>query len=692
MSLNSSALNTKPVNGAVVSSSSSTGGGVVVSIAQSVKGLGTGVVVSVAQNVGKLATQTLVASIQQEVELKSISTPGVVVSIAQAVKSLGTIAVDIDQIVEPVAPVNTFYSKNGYEPMLYIGGVRVPEGEIHDLIEVVYTENDAPQLRFTLIPPTGSQDIRGYRGKSVTYKIREASGITTMFVGKINSPTINILDQKISFNCSVDIEQKVQDSVSRAALNSIGLYNNEVFSNPETKLQELKDRVSTIPSVINVRKTGGIAVDLIANAANAHYTLQDADVYRRDLDFKPGSGQRYINKVNINVGYSYQRLHHHERTFIAGVEHRFACEFLLGYYDPLTRALVSTAVLGSGWPLKGDITYVDIYPSGWYTCSASVSGSTIGWSTVAVTGQVVNVVDKDGNNVTHNGTPVLQSNLTSITDYTETLCNGAQWTATTRFSQNIKTNYSITVLAPQSQTQNGTKEKDLNFNLSSTFESDDWENYNSFTTNTPLPVTGTSGGNYWIDAATNKNIFDGSVNIMLNRAKSDILKSHREDRAMFKRSLWTAVDLSHTIELDCTKIACTGRVYTYTHSINASSGEAYTSVELSLSQSEGSASDSTLSIPAVVTNTPTYQQGLVQLGNGHYGLDPATTAGSETWTGHIANKKQIGGTKSKYGVSFVVDTPDIEPGLRNELTLASSPSYNVEIPNNPLTINFDQWT
>jgi hypothetical protein len=692
MALNKSSINSRAVNNTVADGTSSTGGGVVVSIAQAVKALGTGIVVSVAQNVGKLAAAAIRVSIQQEVELKSVSTPGIVVSIAQAVKSTASKTIDVEQSVVVLSDPTSFYGRNGYEPMLYIGGVRVPTDEIHDLIEVTYTENDAPQLRFTLIPPTGVQDIRGYRGKVVIYKIREASGISHIFSGKINTPDVTILDQKIRFNCSLDIEQTVQNTMGRAELDKVGYYNTEVFSNPETNLQELKDRVSTIPSVINFRKTGVPNVDPIASAASPHYTLTDSDVYRRDLNLKLGSGQRYINKVNLKVTYSYQRLHHHERTFIAGTEPRTACEFLLGYYDPLTRALVSAAVQGSGWALKGDIAYDDIWASGWYTCSASVSGSTVGWSTVAVTKQVVDVLDGDGNPVTVDGVQQKEVVRTGVTDYTDTLCNGAQWIATTRFTQNIKTEYTLSIEAPQSQSQNGVKEKDLHFNLASSYEAAEWENYNSYTTNTPLPTTGTATGGYWIDADTNKTTFDDSVTIMLNKAKSDILKSHREDRVMFKRSLWTTVDLWHTIKLNCTKLVATGRVYTFTHSINASTGEAYTSVELSMSQSTGSATDSSLSLPATLTSTPVYQQGSVQLGNGHYGLDPATTSGSEAWTGHIANKKLTGGTKSQHAVSFVVDTPDIGASLRNESVLTSSTSYDVEIPNDALTINFDQWT
>ena len=708
MSLNSGPINSKAINGTAAAFTPVTGGGVVVSIhqqvitpitgggvvitiAQTVNALSTaGVVVDVRQRVGRLTPAAVAITIAQEVELRSTSTPGPVITIAQQVKSTGSKIIDIEQSVVVLSDPTSFYGRNGYEPMLYIGGERVPEGDVHGMIDCVYTENDAPQLSFTLIPDTGVQDIRSYRGKTVTYKIREATGITTMFVGKINTPDVQILDQKIKFNCSLDIEQMVETTMTRSDLDKIGYYNNGVFPTPENKLQELKDRVSTVPSVINFRKTGVPAVDLIASKASPDYTLTNGDVYRRDLKVKLGSGQRYINKVNLKVQYSYQRLHHHERSFSAGVGHTSVCEMLSDNYDILVRSLVASAVGGSGWPLKGSINYEGIYPSGWYSCGIG-PGSTIGWSTVTETGSVQATVDVFGNAVTHNGEAVQEFTGRKIQDNTLALCNGASWTASTRFSQNVKTDYTISINAPQSQAQNGVKERDLNFSLASSFDSGSWENYNSHSSNVPQAASGTSGNNYWINADTNKSVFDQSVTIMLNKAKSDILKSHREDRVMFKRSLWTAIDLWQTIKLNCTKITATGRVFTFTHSIDIDSGEAYTSAELSMSQSTGSATDSALIIPATVTNTPVYPTQTVRFGNGHYGKAPGSP-GSQYWSGHIANKRIPGSLfKTTYPESFVVNTPDIEPALRNQLTLTSSPSYNVEIPNDALSINFDQW-
>ena len=702
MALNSGALNSFAINDAA-EFVSTTGGGLVVTIEQEVHALSVaGVNVSFDQIVGFKHTAGVNVSIAQAVLLRKTG-GGVVVTLEQAVKSLGSKVIDLEQSVVTLADPLSFHDRNGYEPIIYINRKKIPLDQLHGRITCTYTENDAPQLKFTIIPDTGAQDIRRYRGNTVVFKIREGSVVRQIFSGKVNIPDVQIIDQKITFNCSLDIEQNVENLLSRSELDKIGLYNNSVFAKPETKLQELRDRLSTIPSVLNFRKSGVPAVDPIATGTQKA-SLNDADVYRTrtEFDYRMGSGQRYINKVNLKIDYTYQRLHHHELGFRAGVQHTSVCELLEGGYDILMRALVSTAVAGSAWPLKGNISYDPIYAPGWYQCASPGTGAgPLAWSTTSCTksatpakpstSPIAGIVSDD--RVTKNGDRQKTATLKACTNSAGLMCLGASWTSTTRFSQNVRSEYTITIQAPQSISDNGVKERDLSYSLSSSFESSSWEDYQSFSSKIPpgTSVAGTQGNNYWINADTNKALFDSSVNIMLNKAKSDILKSHREDRVLIKRSLWSDIDMSHTIKINTTKLNTKGRVYTFTHNINIGTGEAYTTVELSLSQSTGSASNSVLAIPDLLTNTPVYPSTTINLGNGHYGEDP-TQPGAELWTGHIANKYILYPfwQKTAYSVSFVVNVPPISNALRSQSTLTSTPSYNVSIPNDTLSITFDE--
>ena len=697
MSFNTGTFNSKPFNGTAGFTEAVSTAGPVVTIEQEVRALATGVVVTLAQDVGFLSTVAANATLIQVVELLSPSVAGPVITLDQEVafKSVAD-PIEINQLVVSSADAGTFFDRNGYEPMLYIGGVAIPVEEIHGEIKCTFTASSAPSLKFMIIPPTGAQDVRKYRGKSVILNIRELSGVTRQFTGKINTPDVQIIQQKIAFNCSLDMEQVVESKMTRSALNQIGLYNNEVFSKPETKLQELNDRLSTIPKELNFRKNGVPAVDNIASAGSATVTLADASVYRDGISFKFGSGQRYINRVNLTVDYTYERLHHHERQCAAGVDYDTVCEMLDFNYSILMRSMVAGAVQGSDWPLKrGGIAYSPIFEAGWYQCAAPGTGQgPIGWTTLSCTGTTQTVLDANGKPVQIDGEDQLEVINAACTDYGPLMCRGAGWWSTTRFAQSVKSNYTITVEAPQSISNNGLKERDTSFSLSSNFNTEEWEDYDSYTTSIPtgLSVSGTSATNYWINETTKKSAFNTSLNIMLNKAKSDILKSHREDKVIFKRSLWTALEMWYTVRLDTDKVDTTGRVFTYTHSMNPKTGEAYTTVELALSQAgigAGSVTGEALTLPSILTSTPAYPTSVLALG-AHYGQDPSQ-AGAENWTGHIGNKRLRGEFfTTNYPESFVFDTPDIGDNLRKTQDLNTTVSYDVDIPDDPLNITFDE--
>lgn len=687
MALNTGSINSRAVNNAVDAGISSTGGGVVVSIAQAVHSTGLAIA-SIAQNVGFLRAGALVASVAQEVELKSTSTPGTVVSIVQAVKALGTKSIDVGQAVIAVSDPTSFYGRNGYEPRIYIDGVAVPSNELHGDISCVFIEERAPQLNFSIIPPTGLQDIRSYVGKSVTYDVMTSDSpprIVRVCTAIINTPKINILDQKIDFSCSLDIEQQAE-SLTRSYLNSIGSYSNNVFSKPETKLEELTDRVSTVPELINVDNYGVVNTKSITTKATADTTYTDAQVYRRDIDFVLGSRQRYINKVNIVVDYSYQRLHHMERSFTLAGSGGF-CETTSNNRKILLRSLVESAVGGSSWVLKSPITYSDIWPAGWYSCS----GALIGWNGgITHSAQITPVLDAAGNQVTQDGVGQTEA-INSVQDNSSIFCTGAGWIMATRFSQNIENTFNLTVEAPQSIAQNGEKVKTRNYNIRDSFDSESWENYESY--NQAIPDNSTKiiiSGGYYIEGTEDISDYNSATNIALNTAKNEILKSHREDLVVFKRPLSVDTSLTDTIQLNTDKITAKGSVQSYTHTVHTGTGEAYTAISLVLTQSEGSATDSALAVPSLITNTPVYNSSIIAL-HGYFGVDPQASAYSGLG-GYFTDQTKDGSFfPTEFGTSVRVITPPIED-LRTKSEVETTISYDVEIPHDTIVIDFDQWT
>ena len=681
MALNGGAINSSAINAAAGGFTSATGS-ISVGIAQIVNATGTASF-GIAQIVGSLS-EVISVGIEQQVTFQQSGSLSV--GIDQTVVSKGSKSLGINQLVVAVSEPTTFFGRNGYEPRIYIANEYVPLDQMHGKVEINFTESEAPQLKFMIIPPIGVQDVRGYRGKVVSCSIRDASGTTTVYAGKINSPDVHVVNQKIAFNCSLDIEQTVNNFFDTTTLKTIGYYNNKVFSTPKTTMQELKDRISTIPKELVVDRNGIPDVVNIAAKSTADYTFTNSDIRRDDIGIKLSSGQRYINQINIKVNYSFQRLHHQERNYSATSPHSSVCELLTNGYTMLSRQLVYSAVQGGGWPIRGPIQFDPIYQSGYYNCG----DASVGFSTISCTGTTAPT------GATTDGNEQLEYTAQACTNIATALCRGASWVATKRYAQNITQEYTLTVKAPQSLETSGLKERDDTFTLADSFDSAVWEDYPAYTANIPegTSVAGTQSRNFWINAQSDRPELNTSFDILLNRAKSEILKSHRDDRVSFKRSLMPAISLKHTVALNTDRIACKGKVYSFTHKMDLKTGEAYTLVTLALSQSDGVATDSVLSLPDQPLSTPTYNTNNIQL-TGHYGEDPETTSGSDKWTGHIANKMIRTTTNGKpdlritqFPVRFIYDTPDVAPELREAQELTATKSYDVEIPNDSMTIDF----
>ena len=672
MALNSGALNSHALNASAGFTQAT--GSASVSIEQIVNATGS-TVANIAQIVGTTGASS--ADIVQIVALRSTGTTSV--SIEQIVNSTASTSVEVEQFVRDQNVVD-FFTRNDYEPYVYIDNRRIAQNLIHSTIEIIFQEDQAPQAKVTLIPARGTQDIASYRGKSLKINVRTSSGVQRIYTGTINEPDIQIIEQKIVLHSSLDIEQEIEN-LSDSFINSVGYYNNFVFSKPRTKKQELQDRVSTIPKVIDWDRYGKIQINNIAAKATQDYTRTSSQVRRADVDYKLSSRQRYINKINIKASYTYQRLHHQEITFSANSGISTFCDFATNSYTPMRRDLVTQAANGAGWVVR-DMTFGDFFDDGYYTCN----GGTIGFITTScsVSAQQNTGTTNDGNNQN-------KAVETSCTSTKDSLCLSASWKGSTRWSQNITQDFTLSVECPQSIAEHGEKLREETFQLSDSYEGGGWEDYSEFSDSAPdgFSKTGTSGSNFWVDTKSDFNNFNNSITVLLNRAKSEMLKSHRDDVITIKQDLWPEIQLSNTVKLNTNRIVCKGKVKSYRHVMNANTGEAYTMVDLSMSRSTGSASDDSLSLPAVsITDyDPTYPAGSVFF-NANYGVDVNEQENPSGYYGNWIDRSSSAGVLTTYPVAFVAKVPAVPDNIRKTSTIPLTSSFDVSIPNDELTIIF----
>lgn len=669
-SLNSFALN------ASAAFSSITGVGELIPIEQVVITTALGALIPVEQTVGFIESGTLI-SLEQIVQLLAQGS-GALIPIEQNVASTqsGTL-IPLEQNVLDAAS-NDHLIRTGWDITLTLNGRIIPKEQIHGDLVVSRTESSTSLLDVTLIPVEGTQDTSSLIGQTVTLDVRTDSGTTRVYTGLVDIPEFDILNKKITLRCADRREELIVAQVG-PIINTIGSYSDLIFP-PDTSdvIQTLDYRLSTTPTSIDFDAYSNLQITPWAAKATADYTLDDTIIYYRDPRVELTSRGRITNKVNINFEYRYERLHHYERDFhwLSPLDSSFSL-FLQQGYTMTRRDMVRQAIDSAGWPMKGDITFNEIHPAGWY--------DGIAWGTTQLTGTTVASRDSAGNLIKDaDGNQVYESSITGGTDLTQIFCEGADWTASTRWSQTVTEKYSLSVNAPQSQAQFGTIEQNNAHSATAEYDSSTWEDYIQYNDDSTLTNT------YFLDADDNRGSATTAMNVALLRAKNTILNSHRDTRVTIYRSIMPEIGLQHTVELTSTPIQCKGKVFKINHVFNIGTGEAVTELTLVLSKAQGSATDSSLNAPTISTDTVTLGSTTINLGN-HFGInpDPDVTAGAELWTGMIGNAFVSGQFyRTTYTEAFVVDTPTIPDSVREERVRHSSGSYDVEIPNDDLTIIF----
>lgn len=565
----------------------------------------------------------------------------------------------------------------GWDLIIIMGGWRIPNSYLIETLTLDAVEDNSTLCTFVVRPPAATVDIDFWSGKDVTVDVLESTGIRRIFTGVVDIPDIDITLETITLRCTNRIEERANDLLT-TQVKTIGHYSTDIFSEPKDTAEELRQRMETIPFSFHFDAYGNFRLVPWQPKATADHTLSNSNVYYETPEVELTSRGRILNKIDIKFQYRYNRDYHLQRSF--NWESPIAvdiCNMLRDGMALTQRSLIQAAADSTGWPINGQIDFDPIPEAGWYKCG----GATVAWSPISVGRSLSVKKDENGSDV-HDakGNKILVSDVSQLTDYRPVFTIGADWEATTRWTQTWTEEYTVTVQAPQSITQYSTVDSQQSFGLSDSYTSDGWEDYTIYT-NLGL------GSSYLVDRDIQRADFNNMFTVATNRARTSILKTHRENFVSFRRGIWTVLDLQDTISLTTSPVAAKGKVRKYRHFFNLATGEAYTSVEIALSRAQGSSSDTPLSIPATPDTSVTLPTGLITLGN-HFGEDPFTASDSDTWTGMIGNKF-VGGWKTQYQEQFIVVTPEIPDKLRASVDKTTASSYDVAIPNDSLTIVFD---
>jgi hypothetical protein len=581
-----------------------------------------------------------------------------------------------------------------FELDLVVGGLQIRDDELYGDLEITRAENDASILTFSILVPEG--DVTEYverQGQAVTLDYTDnATGKTSrMYTGKVNIPEIDFVEGIATYRCT-DNRKEAINGLTDEKVSSFGYWSTDVFGEKSAeKFDEVEKRLETIPYSYDMNVFGNLPEFPTAwqPKAVADRVLTDSSVFRRSPSVEVLSRGRVVNQVNLEMKFQYQKLRYREQAYSFRGTGSSTCDYYVKGF-PVPTQMIHEAIKATNWRYKNMRTDPNGVGCGSQQCG-QLGGAWYNFSCLTSEGFYDQQFDDEGNPISAaDGQNLNSFELTSTNLINKKYTNTAQWTSYLKFAQNVEETITLTVKAPQSITQYGLVERDQTMGVQIEYDTSSFEDQsvNFDLSNFSQSVNGDlvldldyiltskiKGAQQWKDA----------YDCAYNRARTTILKSHRDNTISIEVPLIADLELSETMEISTVDwTACKGKVGAIRHTINMGDREAYTEVEIKLSRSIGSAPTETV---------PDYNA--VRPQNRGDSTNPPSTIllsyKNYLDVGEPITDSMVGAIY-KEGVyrtlaAFAVNTPPIEgqDGRENRELTASS-TVEVPIPNDSLTI------
>lgn len=614
---------------------------------------------------------------------------------------------------------NSFAQQHGWDIDVTINGQSIPKSMIASDIVIEKASNSASLCDFEVLLPSTTDPIDfidSIEGKDVVINYYTTGHFDRLFTGKVIYPSIDLIQQRITIKCSQKVDELIKAQLA-TEVKKIGRYSKEVLGDFQDTVEELNARLQTIPGDVDFDSYNKYNINSWYAAASPDYTLDDDDVYYRNPQVVWQNRDNILNTIIVAASYQYTRLYHYQRVFswTAPYANGNACIALVNNYSLTSVDAIETAIDNAGWRVIGDITFAGLGDPGPYQCFDQGGGQFF-WANVQNAGAFEGTFDQFGNVITDaDGNAKYVFEKSSTRDLSSVYTSAANWSAAYRFSQFIEEDFPITVRSTQSQTQFGNIDENREYQFREDFDAGQWENYKA-DTDQPSNAVSLSSGSYYVNETNDVAGFNNMMLCLIDKAKVDILATHRDTTVNCEVPLMPRLELRHTVAINTRKVVCTGKVSSIIHTINLEKADNKTDIEVQLFKSKSSGVTTATSVPTRPTDTLTISAQEVVLGN-YFGQEP-----TDAMNGMIGNLTpnplvrcpegsidlcpvatpliQQGGSwyyynfaaaQTTFDEEFRVDTPAIPDHLRKIRPLtAASATYNISIPNDTLEIYFDE--
>ena len=528
----------------------------------------------------------------------------------------------------------------------------------------VNPEEDSSRLaNFSIVHSTGPVNEMSYIGKQVIINVTTGSGSVRLFKGVVSNAVFDMDIGVIDFSCTDDL-QGLFENADREYIEGVigGKYSKHIFNEKGDGWSYAQDRLSTQYKSLHldVNRTP-VLTDLTAKDT-PDFTFTDATRYDTPITLSRATRRDLLNRVRLNYAYRFTRLRQRVINYtlnqvnaVTGNSLTF-CNFLANPYTRPTKDKLDSAISGSGWSVINKV-HVDPLPeTGFYRCYLE------GWSLV---GWILNDA------------------------YKETDFFTARWQLSKRFAQSVTEQYTFDIRAGDSIEYVGEVGIEQNFALENDYDASKWESEPFNEVDDTL--TRESTGDYvkdMVSGSTGRSASDIAQETALAQAVNDVKKSHRQNSVTFDVPFHPSIDLTHTVQLSSEYITAKGKVRELTHTFNADTGEATTTISIALSKHGGSGLVTDTALDAVTP--PEIEQvpyDTSQRLEYYVGGEQNSIAFDESLYGFFTNRQAYSGDYPRYDVGFRLKTPEIADAHRSTTEVISSNTINVEIPDDLLTLS-----
>ena len=510
-------------------------------------------------------------------------------------------------------------------------------------VEIDIEEGKARTAFFTLLPGAGISDLMSWIGASVTINTIVNNNSVLVFTGIIDTPDFDNQTGLTKFTCTDNLQEhfEIKDNATIAGIT--GGYWSEAVFNESTGWEYAQERLSTIPSALDMDATKTVRVTPWAAKTTADFTFTDADIVDKTLKVSKITNRRnVINAVNATLDYRYKRLKERQQAYNWDDPYDVCNQNSNPYYYPLKTGVMD-AIKNTGWEIVGSVILSDLPASGLYP----------------------------------------PCNVAFLTN--PDMCDGATFTLGKRYSQNITEKYTIRIESQDSIAALGEIAVSQNASLQIDYDQSAWEKsliadgYADFGT----PSTDINNDNYINkdDTAERQNAIDTVINL----SKTKILASHRRNEVTFNLPLNQSVDVIHTAQVNATGLDCKGKIKRTVHTIDLNNASGITSVTLAISKKIGTGTPGVETppttpdaLPAAPDTQPVDLNLLSHIGG------QSQVAFDSTWSGWITNYQVITEPGYVYNRGFVVHTPAITLNSIDNTEATDTSLINVTIPDDLL--------